>query len=563
MKRFLSLWLLVALLCTLWGCDAPPADTPATEAVKAEFAQTDADMFTDRDKETAYEEAACTVLSLSETVTITQPGTYLLSGTLDEGQILVDAGKSAKIRLILQGVQVTASASAALYIKSADKVFVTLADGTENSLTSTHFPDDGSGIDGAVFSRGDLTFNGTGTLTVTSPAGHGIVCKDDLVFTGGNYTVTAASHGLDANDSVRLGNAQLHIDAGKDGIHAENTDDSTRGFVYLSGTSLKITAQGDGIHAGYYAQICSGTLDLHCGGGYENGDKEHSGGYGGFPGGPGGHRPRTTQTADSSSMKGIKTGSGLLIEGGSITVDSADDCLHAASDILLTGGSFQLASGDDAIHSDTALTVTAGDFTVSHCYEGLEAEKIYIQGGDFEIHATDDGLNAAGGNDGSGGGGRDQMFGGRPGNGGSSNACIEISGGHLQIYAGGDGLDSNGSLTISGGYTCVANPTAGDTSVLDSDGAAVITGGTYIGLGITSNMAQSFGSSSTQGVIACKCGNQPAGSELIVTDSSGKELLRLTAEYQTMLLIISTPQIISGQAYTITLGAISGTVTAG
>jgi len=594
MKRWISILLCMVVLTGLWGCDAKTGQENivgglVSDPVDADFSKTDDDMFTDRDSETVYAEGVAITLNGSAVmagegvkvdgtrVTITQEGTYILSGTLEDGQILVDAGENAKLQLVLDGVSITSSTSAALYILSADKVFVTLVEGSENSLQNggSFVAVDDNNIDGAVYSKQDLTFNGSGSLTVTSPVGHGIVCKDDLVFTGGQFTVNSASHGLDVNDSVRFTGAALAIDAGKDGIHVENADDAALGLVYIAGGTLKIKAEGDGISSGYYTQINGGVFDLLCGGGYENGTKANSGGYGDFMGGHrlgggGGGNSSTSQT-DGTSMKGIKSGSGILIGGGIFTIDSADDAVHAASDVIINGGTWNIASGDDAVHSDTALTVTAGTFEISQSYEGLEAEKIYIRGGEFEIHASDDGLNAAGGTDSSGGGGRDEMFGGRPGGGGpggmggmggNANACIEVSGGQMKIYSGGDGLDSNGNLRISGGYTYVTNPTSGDVSVLDSQYTPVITGGTYIGLGISSMMAQSFGGESTQGVIACTCGTQTAGSQLIIKDSSGKEVLNLTTEYRTVLLIISTPQIVSGESYDITIGAVSGTLSA-
>ena len=592
MKRSICLLLCIVFLSgILFGCDPEDKTDAETSAVSdpvdADFSKTDTDMFTDRDRQTEYSESSSVLVDLGNPaaapgvtvsgskVTVTQEGTYILRGSLADGQIVVDAGENAKLQLVLNNVSVTSSTSAALYILSADKVFVTLAEGTENSFQNGGVFEaiDENNIDGAIYSRQDLTFNGSGSLTLTSPVGHGIVCKDDLVFTGGQFTVNAASHGLDVNDSVRIADGRITINAGKDGIHVENTDDATLGFVYISDGQLTIAADGDGISSGYYTQISGGTFDLLCGGGYENGTKESSGGYGGFlgsgrPGGNGGNSA-TTQS-DGTSMKGIKSGSGILVDGGAFTIDSADDGVHGASDVIINGGDWKIASGDDGVHSDTVLTVTAGEFAIEECYEGLEAEKIYIRGGEFEIHASDDGLNAAGGTDSSGGGGRDEMFGGgRPGGGGkpggmggNANACIEISGGQLKIYSGGDGLDSNGSLLISGGNTYVTNPTSGDVSVLDSQNTPEITGGTYIGLGISSMMAQSFGGNSTQGVIACTCGTQAAGSALVIKDSSGKEILSLTTEYKTYLLIISTPEIVSGQSYDISIGQVSGTITA-
>ena len=206
---------------------------------------------------------------------------------------------------------------------------------------------------------------------------------------------------------------------------------------------------------------------------------------------------------------------------------------------------------------------------VKECYEGLEAEKIYVSGGTMTLNCADDGLNASGGVDSSGStGGRDSMFGGgRPGGGMmgdvNENAIIQISGGKLTIYAGGDGLDSNGNLTISGGHTTVYNPKSGDTSVLDSQNKPSITGGTYIGLGITTNMAETFNAqTSTQGFLACSVGKLSAGTQITVKDSNSNVVLTCTTEYSTALVILSSPDIVKGATYTITAGASSGQVAA-
>lgn len=200
----------------------------------------------------------------------------------------------------------------------------------------------------------------------------------------------------------------------------------------------------------------------------------------------------------------------------------------------------------------------ADERLVSAYVEMRVAEQTY--GGDYVIHANDDGLNAAGGTDGSGsGGGRDGMFGGSMS---SGNGSIEISGGKLTIYASGDGMDANGTLTISGGYTYVTNPTSGDTSVLDSDTAPVITGGTYIGIGITTMMAETFSTSSSQGVIACTVGSQAAGSEISITDADGNTVLSLESEYAVAIVIISTPDIVKGETYELVVGTASGSIEA-
>lgn len=556
------------------------------DPVKVDFSQTDADMFTNRDYETDYEEKESILIQLNgdsatassdsvqisgTTITITEDVTHIISGTLNDGMIIVNAPDTAKLQLVFNGVEINSETSAALYVLEADKVFVTLAEGTENSLSNggTFEAIDENNIDAALFSKQDITFNGTGSLTVTSPVGHGIVAKDDLVITGGTYTVTSSSHGLDANDSVRItGETILTVDAGKDGIHAENTDDAEKGFVYISNGSIQIESEGDGISSGAYMQIENGTIDILAGGGSVNGTKSSSDGWGGFGGArPGGGNmsgdiASSTSTEDSESMKGLKAATGLLISNGTFTIDSADDSVHSNTSAIINNGTFEIASGDDAVHAEETLTITGGIIQITESYEGLEALDIDIQGGDIKLAASDDGLNAAGGTDASGTtGGRDAMFGGRGGGapGGmssSSNGSIVISGGNLYINASGDGIDANGSLTISGGYTTVVGPTQGDTATLDYDISAVITGGTFIGTG-ASGMAQTF-SDSEQGVVAVSVGTQNAGTEIVLKDKDGNTLLTYTPELSFGVVILSSPDIISGETYTITVGSASG-----
>lgn len=578
MKKVISAFAALLLLCGLFsGCtrETPESTTPQTPT------RSDDELFTDRDYETQYDggieiqlqgsTAASTSNAVSidrSTVTITKEGTYILSGTLEDGTVIIDAGEQDKLQLVFDGVSIHSEATAALNIQGADKVFLTLAPGSENALSSDSFTDD---VDATLFSRQDLTINGSGSLSITSPAGHGIACKDDLVITGGSCSVTSASHGLDVNDSVRItGDTTLTLNAGQDGIHCENADDATLGFVYISKGTVNVEAQGDAISAGAYAQIRDGSFTLTAGGGSVNGSKEASDSFGGFMGG-GRPRPRTAvATEDATSMKGLKSAGEILISGGSFTVDAADDAIHADGSATVSGGTFDIKTGDDAFHAEDSLTVTGGKVNIRESYEGLEAQTVTVSGGELLINATDDGLNAADGTDESGmTGGRDGMFGGgRPGQGGfmggtsSFDGSIGISGGKLAIYSSGDGMDANGGIAISGGEIYIANPSSGDTSVIDSETGAVITGGRFISSGASMMMAQSFASSSTQGVIACTVGSQAAGATVTVTDAQGNILISYEIEYPSVLVIISTPEIIKGESYTITVGEASGTVQA-
>lgn len=611
MKKTISIVLCILLLLIAFtGCQsnlttdtAQEDSTENSNMIEADFSSTDADMFTSRDEDASYDESSAVKIELNgssaksssssveisdSTVTLTQEATYIVSGTLNDGMIVVDASDTAKIQIVLNGANITSNSSAPIYIKQANKVFVTLVG--DNSLANggTFTAVDENNIDAVVFSKQDLTFNGSGSLTVTSPVGHGIVAKDDLVITGGTYSIASASHGIDANNSVRIKNAVISSNSGKDGIHAENTDDTSKGFVYISSGTLDLDCEGDGISASSYLQIKDGIFNIVAGGGYENATKKSSDNYGNFggkmPDGMQGENGRpnnrmqgdgtnssadiknTSATASSeesndsgTSMKGLKSTNSMMIENGTFEINSADDAIHSDISVFVKDGTFEISSGDDAIHAENNLKISNGTINISNSYEGLEAITIAVEGGNISLTASDDGLNAAGGNDESGMGGRDEMFQNgenMKGNGdlsSSSNGSVVISGGTLHIVASGDGIDSNGSIKISGGYTTVVGPTQGDTATLDYDTEANITGGTFVGTG-ASNMAQSF-SNSEQGVIAVSVDNQSANTKIVVKDENGNEIVSCTPELDFQILIVSSPEIESGETYSVTVGS--------
>ena len=496
------------LLCVLFvlnGCTAQTAGETSSTAETAggsgasavSAIDTDA-LFSDRDIEGTYDESAAIPIQLngdsascdsdavimeSGQIIIGTEGVYLLSGTLTDGQIVVNAGNTDKVQLVLGGADITSSTSAAIYVMAADKVFLTLAEGAKNTLTNggEYVDIDDNNIDAVIFSKADLTLNGSGSLTVNAQAGHGVVSKDDLIVTGGSYTISAASHGLSGKDCVAIAGGAFSITSGKDGIHAENSDDPSLGYLYIADGSYSITSQGDSISANGALQINRGTFNLYTGEGSASVDMTGSDGFGQMEG----RRPDdsaavqmepTAETAaeDSVSQKGIKGENAYIINGGDFTIDSADDCLHAGGEMVLAAGTFTLRSGDDAVHCDDALAIQSGTFTIPYCYEGIEGLSITIEDGIFDITSHDDGLNSAGGADSSGFGG----FGGRPQDAftASSDSFITINGGMFTIVSSGDCVDSNGALTINGGtlnLTCNGN---GNTA-LDCDGTYTNNGG--------------------------------------------------------------------------------------
>lgn len=564
------------------------------------------ELFTDRDYEVGYDESKSALIELNgdsasctsnaveisgSTVTITDEGTYILKGNLDNGMIIVNTDKEKKVQLYLDNVSIHNETSAPVYVLQADKVFITLAPDSENTLSNggSFVAIDDNNIDSVVFSKEDLTMNGSGALTINSPAGHGIVSKDELTFTSGTYNISSSSHAVTGKDNLCIANAVFNIESGKDGLHAENNDDTSLGFVYIQSGTFDITAEGDGVSASFTLQIDGGTFDILAGGGSENGEQQTSDSWGGFPGNMGGgqrpgmgggQRPgqrsttssastsnvsyktesvsSTTTDDDSTSIKGLKSSGNMLITNGTFNIDAADDTIHSNASITINGGSFTLKSGDDGIHADETLDILGGTISISESYEGLEALHIYVRDGDIDLVASDDGLNAAGGTDSSGFGGNrgNDRFGGGMGMGGSSNGSINISGGNLYVNASGDGIDANGTLSISGGYIVVCGPTQGDTATLDYDTSATITGGTFIGTG-ASGMAQTF-SDSEQGVIAVSVGSQSAGTEIILEDASGNVILTHSPELNFAVAILSSPDIVKGDTYKIIVGEASG-----
>ncbi len=588
--------LLMSLLLSACGQDSVSTDSEPESSNNSESVdisstgavENNSEMFSDRDFEVGYAEsesaiillngdsAACssdTVRISGSTVTIMDEGTYILSGTLNDGMIIVNSDKKDKTQLVLDGVSIHSETSAPIYILQSDKVFITMAEDSENTLSNggSFTAIDENNIDAVIFSKEDLTLNGSGTLTITSAAGHGIVSKDSLTITSGTYDISSASHALAGKDDVSIANAVFAITSGKDGIHAENTDDAALGFVYIQNGTFDITSEGDGMSAAAYIQIEDGSFHITSGGGSENAEKQTSDSWGNFMGGGkgrGGSRGGsyggltntvTDEDEDSTSIKGIKAVGDLVINGGDFTIDSADDSVHSNASVTINGGTYEITSGDDAFHADETLTITAGKINITESYEGLEGLSIEIQGGDIVLTASDDGLNAAGGTDQSGFGGRrgNEMFGGAGS--GSSSGSIVISGGTINVTAYGDGIDSNGTLEITDGYITVCGPMQGDTATLDYDVSAVIAGGTFIGTG-ASGMAQTF-SDAKQGIIAVGVGNQSAGTQIKLTDSKGNTVLTHTPELSFAVVIISSPDIISGDTYTMTVGSISGEIT--
>ncbi len=549
-KKWLSVAIASALLMT--GCtgnndsssQSEGGTAPDTQSKPAVVSDAEditlidgASLFSERDLEHNYLESKCETITLDGAtaqcdssdvsisggnITISAEGNYLIRGTLTDGSITINCDKKEKVRLILDNADITSSSNAAIYVAQADKVFITLAEGSENSLKSNGFSAAAeSNVDGAVFSKDDLTINGSGKLTVTSSS-NAIVSKNDLVITGGIFDLDAGNHALAGKDSVCIYTAEMAIKSAKDGIHAENNDDATLGSLYIRDGKFSITSDGDGISAATALQIDGGSFDIVTGGGSEG--------------------------STANSCKAIKSTGAMALNNGTFTLNSADDAVHSDGAVTVTGGSFEVKTGDDAFHSGDLLTITAGLIDVPDSYEGFEALSIDISGGDITLVSSDDGLNAAGGNDDSGFGGRGgDMFAQDP------DCYINISGGSLRVNAGGDGIDSNGAINVSGGETYISGPTSSGNSALDYGSGATVTGGIFLAAG-TQQMAMGFSKAENQGAALLNVGNQAAGTLVKLCDTSGKELLTWTADKEFSSLAVTCPEMQQGESYTLYCG---------
>ena len=262
----LTLVLFLSLMLTMAGPEAKAEDSQAGSEDEdlPEYSITLSD---------AQSSSSCgSVIFSGSTVTIAQAGSYTLTGSLSDGQVLVDAGKESKVRLILDGVSITSSGSAAIYVRSADKVVISLKDGTSSTLSNggSFVQTDENNVDAVIFSKDDLTIKGSGSLTVNSPAGHGIVGKDDLKIKGGTISVTAARKTLSANDTLTVDGGVLTLNAGTEGMEASN--------VVLNGGTISIQAGDDGINATWISdttrpaiEISGGSLSIVMGAGDTDG----------------------------------------------------------------------------------------------------------------------------------------------------------------------------------------------------------------------------------------------------------------------------------------------------
>lgn len=497
------------------------------------------------------------------TITIQKAGTYLLSGTLTDGNIIVDSDDKENVRLIFNGVEISNSTTTPLYIKNAEKTIVTLVDGTENTLSDgeNYILDDESNNDpnGTIFSKDDLVINGLGSLTINANYNHGIQSKNLLKIISGNIDIISNGDSIIGKDGVIVKEAVINIESQEDGIKATKVEEN-KGYIYLDNPEITIKAKKDGIQAVTCLYVKDGKYNIETGETNENSQSN-------------------SDTSTDYSRKGMKAGVDITIENGEYTIDSEDDGIHSNNSITVNAGIVNIASKDDGVHADTELTINNGDIKISESDEGLEAKYITINDGNIDITTSDDGINASSGlsttldsgnapgagnrpempaNENSentlGNNGRMMPGGGQGGFNESDGSELVINGGIVHVNAGGDGIDSNGTITINGGEIYVDGPTSGGDGALDYADTCEINGGILVATG-SIGMATAPTSGPTQySVNAAFSKTYNGETKVTVKDSSGNEVLTYTPAKNFQSFVFSTDKLKSGETYTIYAG---------
>ncbi len=464
------------------------------------------------------------------TITITSAGTYIISGSLTNGQIIVNTQDEGTVQLILNNVDITCSNGAPIYLLDAEKAIIILEDGSTNTIKDT-YTGSTEEPNAAIFSTCDLTIYGSGTLTVQGNNNDAIASKDGLIIKSGTITVNSVDDGIRGKDYLVIKGGTITVTSGGDGLKSDNTEDATRGYVSIEGGELKITSGGDAIEAQTDVLATGGQLTATSGGG-------------------------SSSTYAATSVKGIKGLVSVVISSGTFTLNTADDAIHSNGTITINGGTFTISTGDDAIHADSSITITGGTIDVSKSFEGIESVTITISGGNIHVTASDDGINGAGGNDASGFNPGPGGMGGGDAFTNSGNCNLYVNGGYIVVTSAGDGIDINGAVTMTAGTVIVNGPTDNGNGALDFS-SFKMTGGFLIAAG-SSGMAQSLSTTSTQySVLVNFQTSYAAGTLVNIQSSTGTDVVTFKTTKLFQSVLVCSSSLTSGSTYSISVGGSS------
>ena len=501
--------------------------------------------------QTSYDESQATQVTLADqtatvtgqgasfsdqTLTITQAGTYVLTGSGKNIKLVVEAADTDQVHLVFQNLTLEGEGTL-LQINKAYEVVISLAEGSQNTLTESQASDDEK-VKATIHSQVPLTLNGTGSLTLTALTKNALEVEDDLKVLGGTYTVKAANHGFKVEGALDIEAATLTIEAGKDGLHAEHDETTERANISLNPTQLSIAATEDGVDAGNELTIEGGTITVSQS---EEGLEARV------------IRQLGGDVTIKSSDDGINASAGSSSKSSDTSATSKTTDASTTSNTADTSSSASQATTDSATASTSASQSTADPAATSQTDQANQ-DKNQTPPAPTAGQAPPQGGQPPQNGQGPGGmppGGQEES---------DPSLQIILEGGTLTIDAEGDGIDSNGTVTISGGSLVVNGSVQGGNGPLDAAGDITITGGTVWALG-TSDMLQGFAQGSTQASITANIAGT-AGQTLIILDANGKEVTRQTASKDFQAVIMSSADLVDGQTYTIQVEGTIQTATA-
>lgn len=483
----------------------------------------------------------------NNTIKMSTSGTFYITGSISNGNILVEAQKEDEVQLVLDNANITSRETAPINGVKAKKLTITLLENSINTITDSDNYTVLTDIEkeepnATIFTKTDLVINGTGKLIVNSNYLDGIASKDTLKIANTNIEITAKDDGIRGKDYVVINNSNIKITSEGDGIKSTNDTDSTLGYIKIEGGTININSKEDGIQAETILNISEdANINIITTG--ERASKSESN----SPMGMNPWQSQNNSNENNASSKALKAGTEITIESGNIDVTSTDDSIHSNGIIIINGGKMNLASGDDGIHADTNIIINDGNIDITKSYEGIESSYIEINEGTINVVSSDDGINISGGNDSS-------SMGRRPGqnnfsNVENSNQKLVINNGEIKVNASGDGLDANGSIYINGGNILVEGPTSGGNGALDYDSECVVTGGNLIVYGST-GMWQSPSNTSTQYTLTFQTSGS-SNDEIIIKDENQNEIASFKTSKSYGTIAISNENIEKGKTYTL------------
>lgn len=481
-------------------------------------------------------------VELNESYEINKGGVYNLSGEIQNGQIYIDTKDNVK--LVLNNVSITNNNGSAIMVENADLVYIELKEDSINYLTdgSNYKLDENEEPNATIFSKDNLVIDGLGKLVIKANYKDGIASKDNLKIVNGIFEIEANDDAIRGKDSLVIENGEFNINAGGDAIKTTNDTDDSLGYIIIKNGNYNLISTNDGIQAETDILIENGTFNIETGDGSENSSSNNDD-WGIW------RKPNQQMYTndDTESAKAIKATNNIIIENGEFNIDSSDDSIHSNEYVGIKLGIIQINSGDDGIHADNEVIIDGGNIIIEKSYEGIEAESITINNGKIKIIASDDGMNAAGGNDSS-------SMNGRPGMNdfeGNGNAKIQINNGNIYIDASGDGIDANGNIYMNDGIVIVNGPTNSGNGSLDYDKEFKITGGTFIASG-SSGMAQGASNTSTQNTIMINFSNTiKSGTIISILDINNNEIITYEASKNYNNIVISSPNLEKGKTCTL------------